>query len=36
MIPVSWTEMQCPKSYVKEYRKIAKVIPESMADMATS
>ena len=34
MIPVSWTEMQCPKSYAKEFRKIAKVIPESMADMA--
>ena len=36
MVPVSWTEMQCPKSYAKEFRKIAKVIPESMADMAMS
>jgi len=30
MIPVSWTEMQCPKTYNKEYRKIAKVIPEDL------
>ena len=31
MIPVSWTEMQCPKTYNKELRKIAKVIPENLA-----
>ena len=30
MIPVSWTEMRCPKTYNKEYRKIAKVIPEDL------
>ena len=34
MIPVSWTEMQCPKTYNKELRKIAKVIPENLAEMA--
>ena len=32
MIPVSWTEMQCPKTYNKEFRKIAKVIPENLAE----
>ena len=31
MIPVSWTEMQCPKTYNKEHRKIAKVIPEDFS-----
>ena len=30
MVPVSWTEMQCPKTYNKEFRKIAKVIPEDL------
>ena len=30
MVPVSWTEMQCPKTYNKEHRKIAKVIPEEL------
>lgn len=35
MVPVSWTEMQCPKTYNKEFRKIAKVIPESLAGMTT-
>lgn len=34
MVPVSWVEMQCPKTYNKEFRKIAKVIPENLADMA--
>lgn len=29
MVPVSWTEMQCPKSLVKESRKVAKILPES-------
>ncbi|XP_067007503.1 exosome complex component CSL4 [Anabrus simplex] len=29
MVPISWTEMQCPKTYVKEQRKVAKVIPEN-------
>ncbi|XP_075210989.1 exosome component 1 Csl4 [Lycorma delicatula] len=28
MVPVSWTEMQCPKTYHKEKRKVAKVVPE--------
>ncbi|XP_034939396.1 exosome complex component CSL4 [Chelonus insularis] len=31
MIPISWTEMQCPKTLVKEYRKVAKVVPEQIA-----
>jgi exosome complex component CSL4 len=31
MVPVSWTEMQCPKTYIKEYRKVAKVIPDHLA-----
>lgn len=31
MIPVSWTEMQCPHTYTKEARKVAKVIPEHLA-----
>ncbi|KAL0270185.1 UNVERIFIED_CONTAM: hypothetical protein PYX00_007673 [Menopon gallinae] len=29
LIPISWTEMQCPKTYVKESRKVAKILPES-------
>lgn len=29
MVPVSWTEMQCPQTLVKEPRKIAKIVPES-------
>jgi len=28
MVPISWTEMQCPKTFNKENRKIAKVVPE--------
>lgn len=32
MIPVSWTEMQCPKTLVKEYRKVAKVLPEDVVN----
>lgn len=31
MVPVSWTEMQCPQTYMKEQRKVAKVIPEHLA-----
>jgi len=31
MVPVSWTEMQCPETYVKEHRKVAKVIPDHLA-----
>jgi len=33
MVPVSWTEMQCPRTYNKEYRKVAKVIPENLAHL---
>ncbi|XP_055842263.1 exosome complex component CSL4 [Episyrphus balteatus] len=29
MVPVSWTEMQCPDTLVKEPRKVAKIVPES-------
>lgn len=29
MIPVSWTEMQCPHTLAKENRKVAKIVPES-------
>merc|ERR1739848_210115 len=36
MIPVSWTEMQCPKTYNKEFRKIAKVVPENLAETPAS
>jgi len=25
MVPVNWSEMVCPKTFVKEYRKVAKV-----------
>lgn len=28
MVPVSWTEMQCPQTLVKEPRKVAKILPE--------
>ncbi|CAF1154153.1 unnamed protein product, partial [Brachionus calyciflorus] len=28
MIPVSWNEMQCPLTLLKESRKVAKVQPE--------
>ncbi|XP_003738117.1 exosome complex component CSL4 [Galendromus occidentalis] len=27
MVPISWTEMQCPKTLEKEFRKVAKVVP---------
>lgn len=29
MVPVSWTEMQCPNTLVKEPRKVAKIVPAS-------
>lgn len=29
MIPISWTEMQCPVTYNKEFRKVARVLPGS-------
>jgi exosome complex component CSL4 len=28
MIPISWNEMQCPITMLKEYRKVAKVQPD--------
>ncbi|XP_012287824.1 exosome complex component CSL4 [Orussus abietinus] len=28
MVPISWVEMQCPKTMTKEFRKVAKVVPE--------
>ncbi|XP_016890652.1 exosome complex component CSL4 isoform X1 [Cynoglossus semilaevis] len=28
MIPISWCEMQCPRTHVKEFRKVARVQPE--------
>lgn len=34
MVPVSWTEMQCPDTFVKEMRKIAKICPENLVEMA--
>jgi len=30
MVPISWTEMQCPVTYTKKLRKVAKVIPENI------
>jgi exosome complex component CSL4 len=33
MVPVSWTEMQCPDTYIKEFRKVAKVIPDHLASI---
>ncbi|KAL4708594.1 hypothetical protein ACJJTC_014202 [Scirpophaga incertulas] len=30
MVPVSWSEMQCPKTLVKEPRKVARIIPERL------
>ncbi|XP_065222876.1 exosome complex component CSL4 [Planococcus citri] len=31
MIPISWTEMQCPKTHNKELRKVARIVPEEIA-----
>lgn len=36
MVPVSWTEMQCPQTLVKELRKVAKIVPESAVQEATN
>lgn len=36
MVPVSWTEMQCPQTLAKEFRKVAKIVPESVVQEATS
>lgn len=30
MVPTNWSEMQCPKTLVKEPRKVARVIPENI------
>ncbi|XP_044751039.1 exosome complex component CSL4 [Coccinella septempunctata] len=30
MVPISWIEMQCTKTYVKEPRKVARIIPEKI------
>ncbi|KAL5274360.1 EXOSC1 family protein [Megaselia abdita] len=29
MVPISWTDMQCPETLVKEPRKVAKIVAES-------
>ncbi|CAG0879594.1 unnamed protein product [Darwinula stevensoni] len=34
MVPVSWTEMQCPKTFMKEPRKVAKVVPQDFLEPA--
>lgn len=36
MVPVSWTEMQCPITCAKEGRKVAKVMPEQLVREAVS
>ncbi|XP_031627000.1 exosome complex component CSL4 [Contarinia nasturtii] len=36
MVPVSWSEMQCPNTLVKEFRKVAKIVPESAVQEATN
>uniref|UniRef100_A0A5F9DGN3 Exosome complex component N-terminal domain-containing protein n=1 Tax=Oryctolagus cuniculus TaxID=9986 RepID=A0A5F9DGN3_RABIT len=28
LVPISWCEMQCPKTHTKEFRKVARVQPE--------
>ncbi|MEE6486159.1 hypothetical protein FKM82_014531 [Ascaphus truei] len=28
MVPISWCEMQCPRTHIKEQRKVARVQPE--------
>ncbi|XP_023937322.1 exosome complex component CSL4 [Bicyclus anynana] len=30
MIPINWSMMQCPKTLVKELRKVARVVPENI------
>ncbi|XP_050685341.1 exosome complex component CSL4 [Leptidea sinapis] len=30
MVPISWSEMQCPKTLVKEPRKVARVVPDKV------
>lgn len=31
MVPINWTEMQCPSTLIKEPRKIAKILSETVA-----
>lgn len=28
MVPINWSEMQCPKTLVKEPRKVARILPD--------
>ncbi|XP_055371077.1 exosome complex component CSL4 [Condylostylus longicornis] len=35
MVPVSWTEMQCPDTLIKEPRKVAKIVAESSLTFTT-
>lgn len=28
MVPISWCEMQCPRTHTKEFRKVARVQPQ--------
>jgi len=32
MVPISWQEMECPRTHVREYRKVAKVTPAQAAE----
>lgn len=36
MVPISWTEMQCTKTFMKESRKVAKVVPENFHQNASN
>lgn len=36
MVPISWTEMQCPDTLMKEQRKVAKIVPESAVQEAAN
>ncbi|XP_055682269.1 exosome complex component CSL4 [Lutzomyia longipalpis] len=29
MVPISWDEMQCPETLIKEYRKVARIVSEN-------
>lgn len=35
MVPISWCEMQCPRTHAKEFRKVARVQPEYLQAWAT-
>lgn len=28
MVPISWCEMQCPRTHTKDFRKVARVQPQ--------